>query len=190
MSAAPVHLLLVSGSGRLGSTNTAVLRAAAELAPAAVSSELLDGLLTLPLFNPDDDREGSEPHPAVAAMRAAVGRADAILVSTPEYAGALPAALKNMLEWTIGDAGTYGKPIAWINAAGPAAPSGAADAHASLAKVLGYAGADLVADACVRAPVTRDQVSADGTLTEAGPRAEIAAAVQRLVAHVRAGATA
>ena len=187
MGEPPVHVLLVSGSGRLGSTNTAVLRAAAELAPAGVSTEMLDGLLTLPLFNPDDDREGSEPSPAVAAMRAAVGRADAILVSTPEYAGALPAALKNMLEWTIGDAGTYGKPVAWVNAAGPAAPSGAADAHASLAKVLGYAGADVVTSACVRAPVTRDQVDGDGRLTAAEPRAELAGAMQRLAAHVRGG---
>ncbi len=59
-----------------------------------------------------------------------------MLFCTPEYAGALPAALKNLLEWTIGDAGTYQKPVAWINAAGPAAPTGAADAHESLRKVL------------------------------------------------------
>jgi chromate reductase len=186
MSDPAVHILMVSGSGRDGSTNTAVLRTAAQLAPAGVTAELYAGLLTLPLFNPDDDREDGTPHPAVTAMRAAVAAADALLISTPEYAGALPAALKNMLEWTIGDAGTYEKPVAWINAAGPAAPSGAADAHASLAKVLGYAGADVITDACVRAPVARDQVGADGRLTADGPRDTIAAAVTGLVAYVRA----
>lgn len=186
MTDAPVHVLLVSGSGRTGSTNTAALRTAAQLAPAGVSTELLGGLLDLPLFSPELDREGEDPPPAVAAMRAAVARADAILVSTPEYAGALPAALKNMLEWTIGDAGTDGKPVAWINAAGPAAPTGAADAHVSLAKVLGYAGADVVAEACVRAPVTRDQVGPDGALTEAGPRDRVRAAVTALAGHARA----
>jgi chromate reductase, NAD(P)H dehydrogenase (quinone) len=84
----------------------------------------------------------------VAALRAAVQASDGILICTPEYAGALPAALKNVLEWTIGDAGTYGKPVAWINASGPAAPTGGADAHASLAKVLAYSGADVVVEAC------------------------------------------
>jgi chromate reductase len=185
MSDSAVRILLVSGSGRDGSTNTAVLRTAAHLAPAGVEAELFAGLLTLPLFNPDDDHEDATPHPAVTAMRAAVASADALLISTPEYAGALPAALKNMLEWTIGDSGTYEKPVAWINAAGPAAPTGAADAHGSLAKVLGYAGADVVSDACLRVPVTRDQVGADGRLTAEGPREAIATAVSRLASHVR-----
>lgn len=185
MTEHPVRILMISGSGRDGSTNTAVLRTAAELAPAGVAAELFTGLLALPLFNPDDDREDATPHPAVMAMRTSVAAADALLISTPEYAGALPAALKNLLEWTIGDAGTYEKPIAWINASGPAAPSGAADAHASLEKVLGYAGADVVAGACVRAPVTRDQVGADGRLTADGPREMVATAVGRLASHVR-----
>ena len=48
--------------------------------------------------------------------------ADALVISTPEYAGALPGALKNRLEWTVGDGGAYGEPVAWLNVAGPAAP--------------------------------------------------------------------
>src|SRR4051794_25382569 len=134
----PVTLLLVSGSLRAGSTNAAVLRTAEALAPDGVETVLYGRLAELPHFNPDDDAEGRPVHPAVAAMRAAVARADAILVCTPEYAGALPGALKNLLEWTVGDAGTYDKPVGWINAAGPAAPTGGADAHDSLRKVLGY----------------------------------------------------
>ena len=132
-------------------TNTAVLRTAAALAGPDVDAVLYGGIGALPLFNPDHDREGAAVDGRVAAMRAEVRRADAILICTPEYAGALPAAMKNLLEWTIGDAGTYEKPVAWINAAGPAAPSGAADAHASLRKVLGYAGADIVRGRAARA---------------------------------------
>jgi NAD(P)H-dependent FMN reductase len=180
-----LSILLVSGSARLGSTNVAALRTAAALAADDVDTVLLEGIGELPLFNPDDDREGATVDPRVGAMRAAVADADALLICTPEYAGALPAALKNLLEWTIGDAGTYGKPVGWINVAGPAAPSGAADAHDSLTKVLRYAGADIVADACVRAPVARDAIGPDGLVDDAEARSTISLAVERLAAHVR-----
>jgi chromate reductase len=124
--------------------------------------------------------------PRVAAMRRQVAVSDAVLVSTPEYAGALPAALKNLLEWTIGDAGTYGKPIAWINAAGEAAPTGAADAHASLRKVLEYAGAEIVEGGCVRIPIARQLVGSDGLVHDDQAREQIAGAVGRLAEHARA----
>jgi chromate reductase, NAD(P)H dehydrogenase (quinone) len=183
-----ISLLLISGSARDGSTNVAALRTAAAVAGDDVDAVLFGGIGELPLFNPDDDREGIPIDPRVAAMRTAVAAADALMLCTPEYAGALPAALKNLLEWTIGDAGTYRKPVAWINAAGPAAPSGAADAHDSLAKVLRYAGAEIVDGACVRVPVTRDMVGPDGLISDDGARSAIAAAVTTLVGDARARA--
>jgi chromate reductase len=183
-----ISVLLISGSARAGSTNVAVLRTAAAVFGADVETVLFGAIGELPLFNPDDDREGVPLDPRVTAMRAGVAAADALLFCTPEYAGALPAALKNVLEWTIGDAGTYRKPVAWINAAGPAAPSGAADAHESLAKVLRYAGAEIVDRACVRVPVTRDMVGPDGLISEDGTRAAIALAVTALIDHARARA--
>jgi NAD(P)H-dependent FMN reductase len=185
-----VHLLLISGSLRDASTNTAVLRTAAEVAPDGVTTTLYGGMATLPHFNPDDDREGAAVHPAVAGLRAAVAAADALLLCTPEYAGALPGALKNLLEWTVGDAGTYAKPIAWINASGPAAPSGGADAHDSLRKVLGYVHAEIAEDACLRIPLTRDAVGADGTIAEPAAREQIATAVAVLAETARMKKTA
>jgi chromate reductase, NAD(P)H dehydrogenase (quinone) len=184
-----ISVLLISGSARSGSTNSATLRTAAAVAGDDVESVLFPGLDALPMFNPDRDREDVPVDPRVAALRVAVGASDALLICTPEYAGALPAALKNLLEWTIGDAGTYRKPVAWINAAGPAAPAGAADAHDSLAKVLRYAGAEIVAGACVRVPVTRDMVGAEGLIADPHARAAIAEALAALVDHVRVNPT-
>jgi chromate reductase len=178
------RLLLISGSLRDGSTNTAVLRTAGMVAGKGVTTTLYDGMAQLPHFNPDDDREGLPVHPAVAHLRAEVAAADALLLCTPEYAGALPGALKNLLEWTVGDAGTYRKPIAWINAAGTAAPTGAADAHASLRTVLGYVHADIVEEACARIPVARDAVGRDGTVTDPALRARIAETLDALVRYV------
>jgi chromate reductase len=184
-----VQVLLISGSLRDGSTNTAVLRTAGEVAPDGVGTTLYGGMAALPHFNPDDDREGVAVHPAVAELRAAVAAADALLLCTPEYAGALPGALKNLLEWTVGDAGTYGKPIAWINASGPAAPTGGNDAHDSLRKVLGYVHAEIVEEACARIPLTRDAVGANGTVTDPAARERIAAALAALAETARSEKT-
>ncbi len=179
-----VRILLVCGSIRAGSTNAAVLQTVGHLDAAGVRTVSYDGLASLPHFNPDADREGEPVAPPVAELRAAIGASDAVLICTPEYAGALPGALKNLLEWTVGDAGTYRKPVAWINAAGPAAPTGAADAHASLRRVLGYVDADIVEAACARIPVTRGAVGEDGTIVDPAIRAAIADAVAALTRHV------
>jgi NAD(P)H-dependent FMN reductase len=182
--ARPLHLLLVSGSLRAGSTNTAVLETARMLVPEGVKTVLYGGMGGLPHFNPDDDREGETVHTAVTELREHVESADALLICTPEYAGALPGALKNLLEWTVGDAGTYRKPVAWINASGGAAPTGGADAHDSLRKVLGYVHADIVDAACKRIPVTRDAIGPEGTIADPQIREQIAAALAALTQHV------
>ncbi len=177
------RILLISGSLREGSTNTAVLHAAAEVAPPDVATITYGGMSRLPHFNPDDDREGEPVDREVSALRAALADADAVLICTPEYAGALPGAMKNLLEWTVGDASTYRKPVAWINASG--APTGAADAHDSLRKVLGYVHAWIVEDACVRIPVGRGHVGADGSITDTAIREQIASVVAALAQRVR-----
>jgi NAD(P)H-dependent FMN reductase len=174
------RVLLISGSLRDRSTNTAVLRTAAEVAGDQIGTTLFRGMAGLPHFNPDDDREGQPVDADVAELRAEIAAADALLLCTPEYAGALPGALKNLLEWTVGDASTYRKPIAWINVSGPAAPTGGADAHDSLRKVLGYVHADIVEAACTRLPLTRDAVGPDGTITDPSAREKIADALHAL----------
>jgi chromate reductase len=183
-------ILLISGSLREGSTNSAALRTAQQVAPAGVTTKIYAGMGSLPHFNPDEDREGDPVHPAVADLRTRVSEADAIVICTPEYAGALPGALKNLLEWTVGDGGTYGKPIAWINVSGPAAPTGGADAHESLRKVLGYVHADIIDPACTRIPLTRDEVGDDGAVSDPIARGQIAAMLGILLSEMSRSDTA
>ena len=94
-------ILLMTGSLRARSTNTSVLRTAIALAPNDIEATLYEGLVDLPHFNPDDDHDPL--HPAVESLRTEVRRADALLFSAPEYAGALPGSFKNALDWMIGD---------------------------------------------------------------------------------------
>lgn len=173
-------ILLVSGSLRSGSTNTALLRTAVEVAPEGVEATLYGGMADLPHFNPDDDAEGVELHPAVVEMRGQIAASDAILFCTPEYAGALPGSFKNMLDWTVGGGETHGMPAAWINVAGPAAPARGADALDSLRKVLTYTGTEIIEEACVRVPLTREMVGDDERIADAASRQALAAAMRTL----------
>ncbi|HVV89727.1 MAG TPA: NAD(P)H-dependent oxidoreductase [Solirubrobacterales bacterium] len=181
-------LLLISGSLRDGSTNSATLRTAAALAPDGVETAIYDGMGRLPHFNPDDDpTDGVGLDPEPAALRTALAEADALLLSTPEYAGALPGSFKNLLDWTVGGGQTYGMPVAWLNVSGAAAPTGGADAHESLRKVLGYTGARIVEDACVRLPLSREDVGEDGLVAPPEARERIVTAVRALADAVDAG---
>jgi NAD(P)H-dependent FMN reductase len=173
--------LLISGSLRVGSTNTAALKTAAGVAPAGTTAHLYDGLAALPAFNPDDDHD---PLPAaVARLRDEVHRADGLVFSVPEYAGALPGSLKNLLDWTIGDPdprSVNGKPVAWLNVSA----RGAADAHDSLRRILRYAGARLIEGACLDVPVTQADVGQDGSIADERIRGAVAAALHRLVEQI------
>jgi chromate reductase len=181
---APTRILLVSGSTRSGSTNTAALRAVHEVAPDGISTVLYDGLAGLPAFNPDDDL--GEPPAAVAALREQITSADAVVFCTPEYAGTLPGSFKNLLDWTVGDGGLYGKPVAWINVANEGRGQGAQD---TLLTVLGYVGAHVVEPACRRLPVARDWVGPSGAITDPGFRAEMTAVAITLAGAVAATAS-
>lgn len=153
-------ILLISGSTRLGSVNTAVIATVAELVKAPYSTNVYADLGDLPHFNPDLDRDLLPEE--VVELRAAIQNASALLISTPEYAGTMPGALKNLLEWTIGGVEISGIPTAWINPS--TNPLRAKGTYSTLATVLGYTGAVLIDEACVDVPVPRQSISPDGLI--------------------------
>jgi chromate reductase len=176
---ADVTILLISGSTRPGSGNTAALRTVQAIAPDGVTAQLYGGLTELPAFRPDQDEQ--PPGPA-GDLRARIAAADALLFCTPEYAGTLPGSLKNLLDWTVGGGEIYGKPVGWINVAVGGRGTGATE---HLAMVLRYVGAVAVPGACVRVPVPREAVGPDGTVTDPQLRAALGAALAALAGHVR-----
>ncbi len=117
-AAAPVRVLAVCGSLRAGSSNAALLAAAAAVAPPGVTVAPYDGLGALPPFNPDLDGALDDPllPPPVRDLRARVGAADALVVSSPEYARGVAGAFKNLLDWLVGGAEVPGKPVAQLHA--------------------------------------------------------------------------
>jgi chromate reductase, NAD(P)H dehydrogenase (quinone) len=176
-----VKILLVSGSTREASGNTAALRTVRALAPEDTDAIMYEGLTALPAFNPDLDNDDDLPSPA-RGLRDQIASSDAVLFCTPEYAGTLPGSLKNLLDWTVGGGEMDGKPVGWINVAVGGRGRGAED---HLAMVLRYVGALAVDGACVRLPVPREAtapggVLPDGTIADVGIRAGLEAVLAAL----------
>jgi NAD(P)H-dependent FMN reductase len=171
---------LISGSLRGMSSNSALLRTAAALMPAGWRAVSYQAMADLPHFNPDDDRDPLPP--AVDGLRQRIEAAAAILICTPEYAGALPGSFKNLLDWTVGGVEICDKPTAWINVS--ANNTKAANAHASLRLVLGYTGAAIVEQACVHLPVSPSMIDADGVITDGAVRDGVAESLTMLTKHV------
>jgi NAD(P)H-dependent FMN reductase len=143
------RILLISGSMRAGSWNTLALRALHERELPGVTTDLYQGLSRLPVFVPD-----VTPVPAeVDDLLSRISRADAVVFATPEYAGGLPGALKNLLDWTVGGGQLYDKLVAWLDVANPGRGAGARD---QLRTVLGYVAARVVDPACVHINLDRN----------------------------------
>ena len=79
--------------------------------PANTNLVLFERLADIPAF----DGSETDPEP-VAFFKDLIGKADAIVICTPEYAFGVPGALKNALDWTVGSGDFVDKPVAVITA--------------------------------------------------------------------------
>lgn len=108
-----MRVLAISGSLRAASINSALLRAAARLAPPDMWITLFNGAGELPLFNPDLELQIPTE---VLALHTQVAAADALLVASPEYAHGVTGTIKNLLDWLVGFEPFAGKPVVVYNA--------------------------------------------------------------------------
>jgi chromate reductase len=177
----PLRILAISGSLRALSSNTELLRAAALLDPSANAVSIYGGLADLPHFNPDDDREGSILPPAVVQLRAQVAAADAVLVSSPEYAHGVPGSLKNALDWLVSGSEMPGKPVGVLTAS-----AHAVHAPASLVETLGTMSALVVRDAVRVVRLSGRRMDAAAILGDPELADELRAALRALGAAVAA----
>ena len=149
-----LKILAISGSLRAASSNSAVLRVAARVAPPNIAVNIYDGIDRLPYFNPDLDRGFDDPLlPAtVRELRAAIAEADAVLISSPEYAHGVPGVLKNALDWLVGGPEMVGKRVALLNTS-----PHATHAQASLAETLRTMSVTFVSEASIAIALPRGE---------------------------------
>jgi chromate reductase len=177
-----MRILAISGSLRAASYNTALLRAAAELAPNGVEIELYENLEALPPYN--EDRDTDQPPSEVRRLRAAIEEADAVLFATPEYNATMPGQVKQVVDWASRPHGPgaalWGKPAAAIGAS--VTDYGAMWAQDHLRKALALAGARVLD---IELPVAgaAELFDPDGQLIEPETRERLAELVTSLVAH-------
>jgi chromate reductase len=179
----PISVLAISGSLRRGSHNTKLLRAAAMLVPRGSQLTLWDSLKGVPPF--DEDDEAGPPSMAVAGLRQAVGRADAILIATPEYNHSIPGQLKNALDWLsrpLAGNPMQRKPAAVIGAS--TGIYGAVWAQAETRRILDALGARVL-DRELPVPIAAQQFDVEGQLLDSEVTTQLRELLGELVGSAR-----
>jgi chromate reductase len=160
-----MRILGISGSLRRGSHNTQLLRAAASELPPDTELVMFEELAAVPPYS--EDHDGESPPPGAAALRAAIARADAVLIATPEYNSSLPGQLKNVLDWASRPYPANvlrAKPVTVIGAS--TGIFGAVWAQAEVRKVLVAIGARVLEDEVPVGQADGAFADAIGTLVE------------------------
>jgi NAD(P)H-dependent FMN reductase len=109
-----MKILAISGSGRANSTNTAMLRAVADIARPAHSVSVFSGIASLPVFSPDLEMETLPAE--IQSFVDLINDSDCLIISSPEYVRAIPGGLKNAIDWLVSRDEIANKPIALMHA--------------------------------------------------------------------------
>lgn len=152
-----ISILGICGSIRAGSSNRALLAAAARLAGPDVSFVIDDRIGEFTLFHPG---KADSPPPTVLDFRQALASADAVVIASPEYAHGITGALKNALDWVVGSGEFSGKPVAAVNAS----PT-SFHAHESLMEILRTMDARVIGEASLRIPLPGSRTTEEQILT-------------------------
>jgi len=114
-----ITIIGISGSLRKGSFNSALLRAAAELAPTGCTIEI-GSIHGIPLYDGDVEEAKGVPL-EVTELQDRIAAAGGLLLTTPEYNNSMPGVLKNAIDWLTRPPNElsrvfHGKPVAIIGA--------------------------------------------------------------------------
>jgi chromate reductase, NAD(P)H dehydrogenase (quinone) len=177
-----MRILAIPGSLGLQSSNRILLEALQRFTPGNTEIAIFDGISELPYFNPDLDRQGTEPPSSVARLRAQIAEAMGLIISTPEYAHGIPGVLKNALDWLVSSPAIVDKPVGLVfGSAGDAR-----FAQASLTEILRTMSARLVAGAVLNIPGVRAKIE-DGKVVDTQVIAQLRGVIEAIVSAAETG---
>jgi chromate reductase len=181
---APLHFVVMVGSLRKGSYNTAIARILPALAPDGVTISTLPSVGEFPPYNADVQAEGLPP---VATRTAdAIRAADGLIVVTPEYNHTIPGALKNAIDWIsrLPNQPFAAKPVALQSAS--QGLWGGLRAQLALRHMFVYLDGRLLNRPEVIIPLVQNKVDpATGELTDPPTRGFIADQLKAFAAFIR-----
>ena len=177
MTEEPAQVVAFAGSLRRRSFNRALIEAAREIAPPALTIESVE-IGGLPFYDADLEAQG-DPRP-VAEFKSALASADGILIATPEYNDGIPGVLTNALDWGSrlpGRSPLAGKPVMVMGAS----PSqvGTARAQLHLRQVLAHVQARALPPPELLVARAHERFDAELHLTDEGTRRLLADLLRR-----------
>jgi len=177
-----LEVLGLSGSLRKRSYNTALVRAAAELAPDEMHIRVRT-LEDIPVYNEDLRAEGY-PEP-VQRLRDKIAGADAVIIATPEYNYSIPGVLKNAIDWASRppDQPFEGKPVAIMGASPGRLGSSRAQYH--LRQCFVFLDSRVMNRPEVMVSGANSVIDENGLLTDQGTRDHIAKMLEAFVVWCR-----
>jgi chromate reductase, NAD(P)H dehydrogenase (quinone) len=174
-----INIVAISGSLKLTSSNTNILKRLAEIAPQNVEIKILKGIDELPHFNPEIPDE----IPSVINFRQQLMKADGVIISTPEYAFGVPGVLKNALDWVVSSSELYRKPLIAISAS--PGNSGGDKALASLKLTLTALGSDIDNDSTLSIAGIYDKISSIGEIVDNDTNQSLELILDGLIKKIR-----
>lgn len=176
-------MLLICGSLQVASSNRSALQVMSGSIAGRRGVDLVESvdIATIGAFN----AELVGPIDAVDRLRAQLAACDVVVIATPEYAGSLPGALKNALDWIVGSGELYAKPVVVVSAG----TSGGVHARHHLIQTLTWQGAHVVASLGIAAPRTKSDASGaftdPATIGALADLADLAVAAPRMTPDKR-----
>lgn len=155
-----INVVAIPGSLRKASVTGQLLRSLQAIAPDDMEITIVT-LDDIPVYNQDIEDEGFPP--AVQALRDAVEKADALILATPEYNGAMSGVIKNGIDW-LSRGGLLGKKIAAPISGSPGA-LGATKAQESLRAVMTHLGMYTLPRPAIAVPQLGQKLDGD-TITD------------------------
>ena len=177
MAEEPAPVVAFAGSLRRRSFNRALIEAAREIAPPALTIESVE-IGNLPFYDADLEAQGDPP--PVTEFKTALASADGILIATPEHNDGIPGVLTNALEWGSrlpGRSPLAGKPVMVMGAS----PSqvGTARAQLHLRQVLAHVQARVLPPPELLVARAHERFDAELHLTDEGTRRLLADLLRR-----------
>ncbi|MCC6371368.1 MAG: NAD(P)H-dependent oxidoreductase [Bacteroidia bacterium] len=160
-------ILGISGSLKTTSSNTRLLQFLKTVLPQTVNYTVITNLDTLPHFNPE--KETGDEH--IAEFKQRIDEADAVIISTPEYAFGVPGTLKNALDWTVHSGNLNTKPVLVLSCS--PLHDGAKRAMASLLLTLSALGTHTKENEHLCIGNIYNKMSPEGTVTDGATISEL-----------------